>query len=136
MTLQELLSATEGRVVPSGSIDETVGDDLVEEAERAAGDAGWRFVHLDTEGAADKRRALEQVQEAFALPEWFGHNWDALADALSDVTDDRGVLVVWTGAEALGGEDEDTYATLLDVLRDRADDDDPRAGGPFCVVLA
>ena len=67
--------------------------------EHAAEHAGWRFVALDTWQVEDKSAFLDVCQEAFAFPEWFGHNFDALADALSDVRgpDGAGVVVLWEG---------------------------------------
>ena len=50
--------------------------------EHAAEHAGWRFVTLDTWQVEDKSAFLDVCEEAFAFPEWVGHNFDALADAL------------------------------------------------------
>ncbi|HET7304852.1 MAG TPA: barstar family protein [Segeticoccus sp.] len=132
MTLEELLTADEGRVLAGADLQPA--PDPAEVAAAARG-AAWRFVHLDTSTAGDKATALGLAQAAFGLPEWFGRNWDALADALSDVTDDGGVLVLWSGVVPLRSADPATAAALLDVLTDRAADRDPRGGGPFCVVV-
>ena len=67
--------------------------------EHAAEHAGWRFVALDSWQVEDKSAFLDVCEEAFAFPEWVGHNFDALADALSDVRgpDGAGVVVLWEG---------------------------------------
>lgn len=133
MTLEELLAGGEGRVLAEADLQPAPGP---ADVAAAAGGAAWRFVQLDTSTTGDKAAVLDRAQAAFALPAWFGRNWDALADALSDVTDDRGVLVLWTGSGSLRSADPATASMLLDVLTERAADRDPRAGGPFCVVVA
>ncbi|MFI6090054.1 barstar family protein [Streptomyces sp. NPDC051218] len=52
------------------------------EAVRAAGMA---TVSLDLSGVRDKAAFMERCARALDLPEWFGHNWDALADCLTDL---------------------------------------------------
>lgn len=42
-------------------------------------------VVLDLYGVADKGAFMERVAAALALPDWFGRNWDALADCLTDL---------------------------------------------------
>lgn len=86
----------------------------------ASSDAGWRFVLLDTSGVEDKAGLLDAVATAFELPAYFGRNFDALADSLSDVSGGRGVLVLWDGFERLASAAPTTYAMALDVFRERA----------------
>ncbi|AKU18799.1 hypothetical protein VV02_10055 [Luteipulveratus mongoliensis] len=93
-----------------------------------AGSEGWRTVHLDTGDVSDKAGLMDRVQRAFQLPDWFGRNWDALADALSDVRSEPGVLVAWTGRAGL---DDTTRRTTEEILTERADDRE----GAFVAVL-
>lgn len=58
---------------------------------------GWRIVELDTSHGTDKTYFLQVCRQAFDLPQWFGGNWDALADSLTDVDDTPGTLVIWAG---------------------------------------
>jgi len=46
--------------------------------------AGWQVSALDLTGVADKAGFMEACVRALDLPEWFGRNWDALADLLGD----------------------------------------------------
>ncbi|GAA3241873.1 barstar family protein [Streptomyces sp. XM83C] len=39
---------------------------------------------LDLAGVTDKAALMERCARDLDLPEWFGRNWDALADVLSD----------------------------------------------------
>ncbi|MFJ3335657.1 barstar family protein [Streptomyces sp. NPDC086766] len=55
--------------------------------------AGRHPVVLDLDGVTDKAGLMDRCVRALALPDWFGRNWDALADSLSDPS-------VWPGAAA------------------------------------
>jgi RNAse (barnase) inhibitor barstar len=94
--------------------------------------AGWRFVHLDTSTAADKSGFLDRASAAFGFPGYFGRNWDAFADSLSDVRSDPGTLVLWEGWSAFAGTDEQQFAVALDIMRERAES---RVGGSFAVLM-
>ncbi len=80
--------------------------------------AGWRVVHLDTALRWDKAGFLAACRRAFGLPDWFGMNWDALADSLSDVRIpvDAGVLVPWTGWGPMARMFPADFEVATDVL--------------------
>ena len=61
---------------------------------RAAAEArGARCFYLDGHTIHDKATFLAACAAAFALPAYFGHNWDALSDCLTDVDSDVVLLV-------------------------------------------
>ncbi|KNB52504.1 barstar family protein [Streptomyces caatingaensis] len=68
-------------------------------AARAA-EAGWRAARLHLDGIADKAAFLDRCAADLDFPGWFGHNWDALADCLTDLSwwrkdgEPRGYLLV------------------------------------------
>ncbi|MFI9175716.1 barstar family protein [Streptomyces lincolnensis] len=41
-------------------------------------------VTLDLDGVTDKAGLMDRCARALELPDWFGRNWDALADSLGD----------------------------------------------------
>ncbi|MGC0333258.1 RNAse (barnase) inhibitor barstar [Streptomyces sp. SAI-170] len=41
-------------------------------------------VTLDLDGVTDKAGLMDRCAHDLRLPDWFGRNWDALADCLSD----------------------------------------------------
>jgi len=43
-----------------------------------------RLVTLDLDGVTDKAGLMDRCARDLPLPDWFGRNWDALADVLSD----------------------------------------------------
>ncbi|MYW64977.1 hypothetical protein GTY65_13015 [Streptomyces sp. SID8379] len=49
-----------------------------------SGSGDWTVRVLDLDGVADKAGFMDRCAAALDLPQWFGRNWDALADALGD----------------------------------------------------
>jgi RNAse (barnase) inhibitor barstar len=103
--------------------------------QHAVDHAHWRFILLDTWGAEDKAAFMAACHQAFELPDWFGRNFDALGDALSDVEpgdDQRGVVVVWDGWGPLARAERRVFDVAVDVFSARVDDE---RAGPFAVLL-
>ncbi|MEP6666259.1 MAG: barstar family protein [Nocardioidaceae bacterium] len=96
--------------------------------------AGWRFVCLDTWAVEEKSAFLDVCEEAFAFPDWVGHNFDALADALSDVkpSDGGGVVVLWEGWAPMARAERRVFDVAVGIFSDRVDQE---RAGPFAVLL-
>lgn len=43
-------------------------------------------IAVDLDGVSDKAGLMDRIADALGLPDWFGRNWDALADSLCDHT--------------------------------------------------
>lgn len=73
--------------------------------------------------AASKPALLDAVAGALAFPAWTGRNWDALADALMDLSwlPAGPHALVWAAPERLRDADPEAYATAVEVLREAAD---------------
>lgn len=104
----------------------------VAELREAAEQAGWRFVHLDTSAVGDKAGFLETASAAFRFPAYFGWNWDALADCLADVGGEPGAIVVWEGWSPFAEADEESFATALQIVRERTQEE---SEGAFVVLM-
>lgn len=93
-------------------------DAPVEELEAAADELDWRCVVLDGSEVEDRDAFLEACDEAFALPEWFGMNWDALEECLADLELEgaEGVVVVWSSWGTFAEAAPKDFAVALDVL--------------------
>lgn len=48
--------------------------------------AGFSLFEVDIAGAHGRGEVLAEMARAIQAPDWFGHNWDALADALGDLS--------------------------------------------------
>ena len=85
---------------------------------------------------ADKAALLKNMASALGFPEWFGQNWDALEDCLTDLSwrdapghvlvierptpgDDLGVLVdiLRSSAESWAGRGKPFFALFVDPQR-------------------
>ena len=85
---------------------------------------------------ADKAQLLKNIASALDFPDWFGHNWDALEDCLTDLSwrdapghvlliesprpgDDLGVLVdiLRSSAEFWAGRGKPFFAVFVDPER-------------------
>lgn len=53
---------------------------------KAASEVGYTVFDADLAGVQSKSEFLAAVAQAIEAPEWFGKNWDALADALGDLS--------------------------------------------------
>jgi hypothetical protein len=57
-----------------------------EELRESARDCGFALFDSNLADARGKGEVLAELARAIKAPEWFGHNWDALADALGDLS--------------------------------------------------
>jgi RNAse (barnase) inhibitor barstar len=95
----------------------------VDELRRWAAQAGHAFVLAECSDCVDKSAVLKAIGRAFAFPDWYGANLDALYDCLTDLPErgGRGWVVVLERLPGSGFGAEQR-AALLDVFRDAADD--------------
>ncbi|MBL8480985.1 MAG: barstar family protein [Rhodocyclaceae bacterium] len=77
------------------------------------------IVNVDLRNATDKAAMLVEFARAFALPDWFGHNWDALADCLRDLSDKdaAGYAVLMHGTEKARERMPEDLDEAVSVLR-------------------
>ncbi|MFF8867145.1 MULTISPECIES: barstar family protein [unclassified Streptomyces] len=91
-------------------------------------DLTGRFVvALDLAGVTDKPGLMDRVARALALPDWFGRNWDALADSLCDHTVwpegavEQGMLVVVRGWQPYAEASPREWRTAQEVFAEAVD---------------
>jgi hypothetical protein len=86
---------------------------------RDAEEAGWEVFGLGP--ATSKDEFLTHAAEVFEFPEWFGGNWDAFYDSLTDLDwlpAEKGYLVVFAGWPELAAGDPAAFETAMEVFRD------------------
>lgn len=108
----------------------TSRSDAIEEALRGS---RLSLARVELAGAADKAAVLRAIGRGMAFPAWFGGNWDALEDCLTDLSwrDADGHVLVLAGPIALPSDD---LGILIDVLDASAAFWKAR-GRPFFAVL-
>ncbi|MEV6835975.1 barstar family protein [Streptomyces sp. NPDC051133] len=84
-------------------------------------------VTLDLDGVADKAGLMDRAARALTLPDWFGRNWDALADSLGDHTVwpegavERGLLLVVRNWRPYAEARPEEWRIAREVLTEAAD---------------
>ncbi|MEF2525632.1 MULTISPECIES: barstar family protein [Streptomyces] len=105
----------------------------------AAEEAGWATVRVDLGGVRGKAELMRRWEEALELPHWFGRNWDALADALGDLSwlpEAPGRLIAvtsWRGWAAARPGEWETLREVLEEAVERARE--PGGGARLDVVV-
>jgi len=86
----------------------------------ARGSLAWK--EFDSGTARNKDQFLAACARELGFPDWFGGNWDALADCLQDLTwqPAPGHVIFWRGANRFAGAAPDDFATALEIFRDAA----------------
>jgi hypothetical protein len=74
-----------------------------------------QVVQLRLEAGAGKDALLARLAQAFEFPRWFGGNWDALEDCLTDLAWSKaeGWVLLVEGAERLPADDAGVFADVL-----------------------
>jgi RNAse (barnase) inhibitor barstar len=82
-----------------------------------------RVVYLDGDHIDDKASLLEAAATALELPDWFGRNWDALADALTDKAMRLPVpmVIVHSDAHRLANGQPEDWDMWLDIADEAVD---------------
>jgi hypothetical protein len=105
----------------------------VDEVRHTVEHAGWRFAHVDGLRAQTKPELLRAMGEALDFPDWYGQNFDALADCLADVgSTGVGTVLLWDGWAPYARDEARAFSVTLSVLGGRVAAD---RGGPFAVLL-
>src|SRR2546428_12568921 len=118
--LERLSDPTKSGVYRSGA------SEAIEDALRGG---ALHLVVIDLGDAADKAQLLERLARVLGFPAWFGANWDALADCLSDLScrPAAGWVLLFKGFEKLAADEQGIF---IDVLASAADAW-PTRGKPF-----
>lgn len=82
----------------------------------------YAVVRVDLADCADKDMLMQRFAAAGRFPEWFGGNWDALADTLVDLSwlPAPGYLLLVEHAGAWRDAHGEDFDTLLDILNEAA----------------
>ncbi|MFD7836834.1 barstar family protein [Streptomyces sp. NPDC059761] len=90
----------------------------------AAEEAGWTTLRVDLAGVRSKAELMRRWGAALQVPSWFGGNWDALADALIDLSwlpRAPGRLVAVTSWRSYAQVRPGDWETLQEILEQAVD---------------
>ena len=95
----------------------------LDDVRAAAKEAGFVLFDVDLSGIHSKSEFLAAIAKTIEAPEWFGKNWDALADALSDLSwkNAPGYVLLLVNSTAnfnLLGNDHDVAKDILETTVD------------------
>lgn len=90
----------------------------------AAASLDFTVARIDLAGCVDKEGSLARIGETLQFPDWFGANWDALADCLGDLSwlPGPGYLVVLDNSGQWQTASRDGFDTLLAILNEVSTD--------------
>lgn len=125
------LAALLARRVPPGLFTWHAGFDVAD-VQHTVEHAGWGFGYVDGLTAQTKPDFLRAIGEALSFPDWYGENFDALADCLTDVDGGDGTVLLWDGWGVLARAEPRAFDVALSVLGTRVH---AERGGPFAVLL-
>ena len=91
-------------------------------------EGGLAAARIALGGASTKAALMSRLSETLRLPDWFGENWDALEDCLSEV---RGYLLFYD----YQGLSADDLGVLMDVLASAAESWAERGESFFAVFV-
>lgn len=96
-----------------------------------ARERGWQAAAVDLGGVTDRHGLFERFSSGLRLPDWFGANWDALADCLTDLSWWRsrrrepqarhGRLVLLEGWQGFAGSAPADWEVAREVLASAVD---------------
>jgi RNAse (barnase) inhibitor barstar len=130
-TLSEILTkqgacgvyVVEGRVIP------TVLKQLARKH-------GLAVFSLDGGKTRSKREFLDHAAKVLGFPDYFGKNWDAFADCLTDMSwaERSGFLITYTDCHQLAEQSPDEFDTAIEIFKEAAEIW-KKEGNTFLVLL-
>ncbi|MBA3902523.1 MAG: hypothetical protein C0522_02430 [Rhodocyclaceae bacterium] len=89
----------------------------------AAESAGYAVYRVGLGRTKDKEDLLDRIALVLEFPDWFGRNWDALQDCLTDLSwqPAEGHVVILDECDAFRIDHSEDFTTMLQVFGSAAD---------------
>jgi RNAse (barnase) inhibitor barstar len=86
--------------------------------EAAAAGSDFAVWRVDLDAVRTKQELLDAIAREVAFPDWFGSNWDALEDCLTDLSwcVASGYVLILTNAGGFAEAAAEDFETALEVL--------------------
>lgn len=92
---------------------------VVDEVATLCQEQGAHLFYIDGQAVSNKAEFLHACAKAMDFPDYFGANWDAFEDLLTDlewIAADR-YLVLYSDPEAFAQQDAAEWSTAVDILQ-------------------
>ena len=101
-----------------------------------AQDLGYAVFRVDLGQAENKQDLLAAIGKAMGFPDWFGDNWDALADCLADLewSPAEGYLILLEHCDRLHANAGADLVAALQLFEAAADEWRERGIALWCLV--
>lgn len=78
----------------------------------------WRLFYLDGSKVYDKKTFLDKIARAMKFPSYFGYNWDAFNDCLTDLgwAPAQGYVVLFQAPERFIKNSPDQWEIAIDIF--------------------
>jgi hypothetical protein len=82
--------------------------------------SGLTLFEADLSAVHGKGEFLAALAQAICAPDWFGHNWDALADVLGDLSwqPSAGYVLMLCGGDAKLGLSDADHEIVVEIFND------------------
>ncbi|KFN43896.1 barstar family protein [Arenimonas oryziterrae] len=112
-------------------------DDDIDELHEAAAVNRFPCLRVDLAGVRDKPGLLTKLSSVLELPQYFGNNWDALADVLGDLrmADTKGLVLLIEHSDDLREHARADFKAAMEVLQ-AASQEWAQRGAPFWAFIA
>lgn len=80
---------------------------------------GWRCFYLDGRRARDKKSFLDAIAVSLHFPAYFGHNWDALDECITDLAwaPAPGYVLLFDHVHWLACHHPQDWRTVMEIFR-------------------
>ena len=81
---------------------------------------GFAVFRVNLAGCSGTDAILARLAEQLCFPAWFGQNWDALTDCLTDFSwaEADGYVLILEQLAGFRADDNDNFDTLIEILSD------------------
>jgi RNAse (barnase) inhibitor barstar len=92
------------------------------DVEKFALENGFTFFLLNGKQISGKGDFLTRAASALSFPDYFGNNWDAFEDCLTDMSwhEARGYVLLFDDFGPFADQSPDEFHTALEILKDSA----------------
>jgi RNAse (barnase) inhibitor barstar len=129
-----MMSARELANAEQSDVCQLAGDP--DKIEQTAAAVGLTVIRIDLKRLAGKAGFLGRAARALKFPDWFGKNWDALNDCLTDLSwlNGRGWVIIFENSKDLAARKPQVFHSAVEVFQ-AANDYWRQTGKPFWVLF-